>query len=300
MHAHTHTHTHSRTHPHTHTRTHIHTHMHTPTHTRTHAPTRWRFTEWCSFDYKAAFPVWNLTDVALCELELYDHGNDTGVGVSALDDFDNVNLAYLPGYEATVRELHTQLVLGWDGGKRPPGGTPHPPPPGPPGPEPAPPQPPKGKPGFLTHTNATTGQRLCLTAGSESVCRLADCNPLSLAPCTSSSSVWQQTANGVELLSNSTSGQCLNLYGGGKPGTCPSGTAVHLHECGWLAAKGDRFQLTGDGVGGGQLQFDTTAGDECGGLCVVPSEGCPVVASCAESGAASTGWAIDPAGGSWE
>jgi len=73
---------------------------------------RWRFTEWCQFNYTAAYPEWSAETISKCELELYDHEGDTGMDPAAIDEFDNANLAYPPAHAATVAALHKQIIAG--------------------------------------------------------------------------------------------------------------------------------------------------------------------------------------------
>lgn len=244
----------------------------------------------CSFNYTAAFPVWSLSNTTACQLELYDHRTDTGMNSEAFDDFDNVNLAYNGSYKAIVEMLHKQIVENWDGGRRPPVMPPSPRP----GPSPEPPQPPQRPPGFLRYTDSATGREMCLTAELGSTCKSQlESAPLWGGPCTAASAVWQQTPQGIELKSNDTDGQCLNLYGGGKSGTCPVGTGIHLHGCGWKS-DGDRFE-----VANGRLLFVAAAGASCSNLCgTLSSDGCIIVDECTVPRA--SGWAIVAAGGSWE
>ena len=184
---------------------------------------RWRFTEWCQFNYTSAYPEWSAENISKCELELYDHQGDTGTDPSAIDDFDNANLAYLPAHAATVAALHKQIIAEWDGGVMPPPGpAPHPHPH--PHPEPAPPQPAQGKAGFLKN-----GQ-LCVGAGDAGG-KCAN-GGFSVSTCSAKSAVWRQMPTGIQLVSEpSPPSKCLNLYGGGKAGTCKNGTAIHASLC---------------------------------------------------------------------
>jgi hypothetical protein len=242
----------------------------------------------CPFNYTTAYPIWDLDNVSGCELELYDHRTNTGMNPAAIDNFDNVNLAYVANYSQIVRSLHAQIVTNWDGGVRPPVV--------PPSPGPGPPQPQPGLAGFLRYTDKTTGREVCVSAGPGGQCTSQpESAPLWAGPCTAKSAVWQQTSDGVELKTNRTAGQCLNLYGGARAGTCPDGTAIHLHACSWSKAKGDRFQLIGSQI---RLLADS-ATDPCSGLCAtLTADGCIVANACTV--ASATGWAIAAAGGSWE
>jgi len=166
------------------------------------------------------------------------------------------------------------------------------PPPGPahphaPHPEPAPPQPPQGKAGFLNN-----GQ-LCVGAGDANVDAGGKCahGGFSASTLSAKSSVWQQMPTGFKLVSEA-GDHCLNLYGGGKAGTCKNGTAIHASTCRW-SAKGDCWLATKDG----QLKLDVAKGSACAGTCAkADKSGCLVAAVC--GGAGTAGWEIAPAGGS--
>ena len=63
----------------------------------------WRFTAWVTWDGAALRGNWH--DVN--STELYDHSTDTGVGVAAFDDFENVNVQQQ--YPHVAAELMGQL-----------------------------------------------------------------------------------------------------------------------------------------------------------------------------------------------
>ena len=41
--------------------------------------------------------------------ELYDHTGDTGLGAAAFDEYENLNLAYVPRWQPQVAELASAL-----------------------------------------------------------------------------------------------------------------------------------------------------------------------------------------------
>jgi len=102
-----------------------------------------------------------------------------------------------------------------------------------------------------------------------------------------------QMPTGIKLVSEA-GDHYLNLYGGGKAGTCKTGTAIHSSKCRW-SAKGDRWLAIKDG----QLKLDVAKGSACARTCAKADEGGCLVAA-ASGGAGTAGWEIAPAGGSWE
>ena len=71
----------------------------------------YRFTTWLKWDGAALKGDWGgAGDMT----ELYNHTGDAGTGLSALDDYENVNLAREPENAGLVRELMAQLRAHFD------------------------------------------------------------------------------------------------------------------------------------------------------------------------------------------
>ena len=289
----------------------------------------WRFTEWCAFNYTAAYPIWSANDAFMCQLELYSHKGDDGKN---MDLFENENEAYKLENRGTVEALHARLVVGWDNGLGPPPALPpSPPQPQPPSPTPvAPPGPPvrlqrDGKCLASISMVAVIGTAAGGADhhhGVSSSCSNPQCSGLAMiADCTGNATIWRELHDGAEPTQIEAAGGmadgdggCLNLYGGGKAGSCPVGTGVHRTSC------GRRFgnQFVWSGSASGQLKFGGQAGDPdvildasplsmslsstqqkgqqppCGGLCLSTVGDCLVVGECA--GAATKGWKRVPVG----
>ena len=75
--------------------------------------TRWRYTEWRR--WKGAELTADWTAAGLHAKELYDHGNDTGLGAAAFDGFGFVNLAQDGAHQAAAQELAAQLAAHFQG-----------------------------------------------------------------------------------------------------------------------------------------------------------------------------------------